>query len=202
MFGDVELSASQCLVLGRPGSGCSTFLKSIANHRKDYLRIEGDVLYAGITAEEMERLYGGEVVYNQEGESARSSSFHVPLIFLCRVDDIHMPTLTVEQTLMFALSLKTPGKRLPEQKKKLFNEEILDTYLKMFNMEHTRHTLVGNEHVRGVSGGERKRVSLAEMMATRAHVASWDNSTRGLDASTAVGPSLRAYRVRLMCCNG
>jgi ATP-binding cassette subfamily G (WHITE) protein 2 (SNQ2) len=87
---------------------------------------------------------------------------------------------------MFALSLKTPGKRLPEQKNKQFNNQVLDTYLKMFNMEHTRQTLVGNEHVRGISGGEKKRVSLAEMMATRAHVACWDNSTRGLDASTAV----------------
>lgn len=40
--------------------------------------------------------------------------------------------------------------------------------------------------VRGVSGGERKRVSIAEMMATRARVQAWDNSTRGLDASTAL----------------
>lgn len=171
-------------MLGRPGSGCSTFLKSITNRRKDYLQVDGDVLYAGITAEEMERLYGGEVVYNQEGENKPPSS--VAAYFQCCADDVHIPTLTVEQTLMFALSLKTPGKRLPQQKKTQFNKKVLDTYLKMFNMEHTRHTLVGNEHVRGVSGGERKRVSLAEMMATRAHVASWDNSTRGLDASTAV----------------
>lgn len=133
----------------------------------------------------MKRLYGGEVVYNHEGESA-ISPFFSSAYCLCCVDDIHIPTLTVEQTLMFALSLKTPGKRLPEQKKTQVNQQVLDTYLKMFNMEHTRHTLMGNEHVRGVSGGERKRVSLAEMMATRAHVASWDNSTRGLDASTAV----------------
>jgi ATP-binding cassette subfamily G (WHITE) protein 2 (SNQ2) len=40
--------------------------------------------------------------------------------------------------------------------------------------------------VRGVSGGERKRVSIAEMFAANAVVASWDNSTRGLDASTAL----------------
>ena len=79
MFSSVELSRSQCLVLGRPGSGCSTFLKSITNRRKDYLQVEGDVLYAGITADEMERLYGGEVVYNQEGESPTSSP-HIPLI--------------------------------------------------------------------------------------------------------------------------
>ena len=78
-FSGVELSRTQCLVLGRPGSGCSTFLKSIANRRKDYLQVEGSVLYAGITAEEMGSLYGGEVVYNQEGESATSLSLESPL---------------------------------------------------------------------------------------------------------------------------
>lgn len=56
----------------------------------------------------------------------------------------------------------------------------------MLNIQHTENTLVGNEFVRGVSGGERKRVSIAEMMATRARVQCWDNSTRGLDASTAL----------------
>lgn len=40
--------------------------------------------------------------------------------------------------------------------------------------------------MRGVSGGERKRVSIAETLATKSSVAAWDNSTRGLDASTAL----------------
>lgn len=55
----------------------------------------------------------------------------------------------------------------------------------MFNIEHTENTVVGNAQVRGVSGGERKRVSIAEMMITKATVCAWDNATRGLDASTA-----------------
>jgi ATP-binding cassette subfamily G (WHITE) protein 2 (SNQ2) len=58
--------------------------------------------------------------------------------------------------------------------------------LKMFNISHTKNTIVGNQFVRGISGGERKRVSIAEMMLTNATVCSWDNSTRGLDAATAV----------------
>lgn len=56
----------------------------------------------------------------------------------------------------------------------------------MFNIEHTINTVVGNPFVRGVSGGERKRVSIAEMMVTSATVLAWDNTTRGLDASTAL----------------
>ena len=58
--------------------------------------------------------------------------------------------------------------------------------LKMLNISHTANTYVGDAFVRGVSGGERKRVSIAEMMATRGRVMCFDNSTRGLDASTAL----------------
>ena len=56
-----------CLVLGCPGSGCTTFLKTIANHREGYEKVSGRVLYAGIEADEMAKHYKGEVVYNQEG---------------------------------------------------------------------------------------------------------------------------------------
>ncbi|KAI0673630.1 ABC-2 type transporter-domain-containing protein [Trametes maxima] len=158
-----------CLVLGCPGSGCTTFLKAIANDRKDYARIIGDVRYAGISADEMAKYFKGEVVYNEE-------------------DDRHIATLTVAQTLNFALSLKTPGPkaRLPGMSRKEFDETVRDTLLRMLNISHTTNTYVGDEFVRGVSGGERKRVSIAEMMATRAHVLCFDNSTRGLDASTAL----------------
>ena len=56
-----------CLVLGCPGSGCTTFLKAIANQRSEYAAIHGDIRYAGIDAETMAKHYKGEVVYNEEG---------------------------------------------------------------------------------------------------------------------------------------
>jgi len=101
---------------------------------------------------------------------------------------MHIPTLTVGQTLNFALSTKAPGSggRLPGVSKEDFSLQVQDLLLRMLNISHTKSTLVGDEFVRGVSGGERKRVSIAEMMTTRARVQSWDNSTRGLDASTAL----------------
>jgi ATP-binding cassette subfamily G (WHITE) protein 2 (SNQ2) len=166
-FNGVARPGEMVLVLGRPGSGCSTFLKAIANQREGYLAVDGEVTYAGIPADEFKKRFAGEVAYNAE-------------------DDMHHATLTVEQTLDFALRTKTPGKRVPGQSREVFRQQVIDTLLKMLNIEHTRKTLVGNEFVRGVSGGERKRVSIAEMFATRAVVASWDNSTRGLDASTAL----------------
>ncbi|KAK4458061.1 putative ATP-binding transporter [Cladorrhinum samala] len=154
------------LVLGKPGSGCTTFLKNIANQRYGYTSVTGQVLYGPIPAEEFGP-YRGEAVYNEE-------------------DDVHHPTLTVEQTLQFALDVKTPGKLPAGISKAQFKEKVVTMLLKMFNIEHTRKTIVGNSFVRGVSGGERKRVSIAEMLTTNACILSWDNSTRGLDASTAL----------------
>jgi len=56
------------LVLGAPGSGCTTFLKVVANERGTYANVTGDVRYAGISDSEMLKYYNGEVVYNQEGK--------------------------------------------------------------------------------------------------------------------------------------
>lgn len=164
------------LVLGRPGSGCTTFLKVISNQRFGYTNIQGDVTYGPFDSKTFEKRYRGESVYNDE-------------------DDIHHPTLTVGQTLEFALETKVPGKRPAGLSRSDFKERITQLLLKMFNIEHTRNTIVGNPFVRGISGGERKRVSIAEMMITSATVCSWDNSTRGLDASTALDfiKSLRIF---------
>ena len=72
-----------CLVLGAPGSGCSTFLKTIANERGEYARVSGNVLYAGIDANEMAKMYKGEVVYNEEGKWISFAPNDLELIF-CR----------------------------------------------------------------------------------------------------------------------
>ena len=166
-FKGVVKPGEMVLVLGRPGSGCTTFLKAIANQRFGYTTVDGEVLYGPFTSKEFEKRYRGEALYVQE-------------------DDIHHPTLTVSQTLGFALDTKIPGKRPGGISQKEFKEKIVDMLLKMFNIEHTQDTIVGDSFVRGISGGERKRVSLAESMITGACVFSYDNSTRGLDASTAL----------------
>ncbi|KAJ6142049.1 hypothetical protein N7497_011148 [Penicillium chrysogenum] len=160
-FNGAVREGEMMLVLGRPGAGCSTFLKAIANDRGAFAGVNGEVSYGGLSAEDQNKHFRGEVNYNPE-------------------DDQHFPSLTVWQTLKFSLINKT---------RKHDRESIpiiIDALLKMFGITHTRNTLVGNEYVRGVSGGERKRVSIAETLATKSSVVCWDNSTRGLDASTAL----------------
>ena len=160
-FTGVVRNGEVMLVLGRPGSGCSTFLKVIANQRASYAKVTGDVSYGGISAEKQKAHYRGEVGYNAE-------------------DDQHLPSLNVWQTLTFSLLNKTKKREKGEI------NIIVDALMKMFGISHTKHTLVGDEYTRGISGGERKRVSIAETLATKSTVVCWDNSTRGLDASTAL----------------
>ncbi|KAK0388122.1 hypothetical protein NLU13_4366 [Sarocladium strictum] len=157
------------LVLGRPGSGCTTFLKSFCNQRSGFAAVEGDVTYGGTPASDMAKYYRGEVIYQPE-------------------DDLHYATLSVKRTLKFALETRTPGKesRLDGETREDYIREFLRVVTKLFWIEHTLGTKVGDEFIRGVSGGERKRVSIAEAMITRASVQGWDNSSKGLDASTAL----------------
>lgn len=56
----------------------------------------------------------------------------------------------------------------------------------LFGLNHTLDTQVGDQIVRGVSGGERKRVSIAEAALTNAKFQCWDNATRGLDSENAI----------------
>ncbi|KAI2685987.1 hypothetical protein CBS147355_1474 [Penicillium roqueforti] len=157
------------LVLGRPGSGCSTFLKMLGNQRAGYESIEGDVRYGGTDSEKMAKEYRSEVLYNPE-------------------DDLHYATLTVRDTLLFALKARTPDKasRIPGESRKEYQQTFLTAIAKLFWIEHALGTKVGNELIRGVSGGEKKRTSIAEAMVTKASTQCWDNSTKGLDASTAL----------------
>lgn len=45
-------SGEMLLVIGKPGSGCTTFLKAIANMREEYKRVDGQVSYGGRPADD------------------------------------------------------------------------------------------------------------------------------------------------------
>ncbi|KAJ5376069.1 hypothetical protein N7509_012955 [Penicillium cosmopolitanum] len=98
-------------------------------------------------------------------------------------------------TIDFAARMKTPYELPPGV---VTHEEYVQSYkdflLRSVGISHTARTKVGDAFIRGVSGGERKRVSILECLTTRASVFCWDNSTRGLDASTAL-EWIKAIRV-------
>ncbi|KAF9242313.1 ABC-2 type transporter-domain-containing protein [Melanogaster broomeanus] len=166
-FEGVVTPGEMLLVLGSPGSGCTTFLKTLANQRGEYHAVHGDVHYDSFTPKDIAERYRGDVVY-------------------CPEDDIHFPTLTVEQTLTFAATMRTPQKRLANQSREDYVKMITEVLMRIFGLGHVRRTVVGDASIRGLSGGEKKRVSIAETLSCRSKISAWDNSTRGLDASTAL----------------
>lgn len=156
------------VVLGRPGSGCSTLLKSISSNTHGFhIGEESTVSYDGLTPKEISKHFRGEVVYNAEA-------------------DIHFPHLTVFQTLNTIALLSTPANRIPGVDRETFAKHVTEVNMATYGLLHTRNTKVGNELVRGVSGGERKRVSIAEVAICGSKFQCWDNATRGLDSATAL----------------
>jgi ABC-type multidrug transport system ATPase subunit len=82
--------------------------------------------------------------------------------------------------------MRTPSQRIDDMSRAEYCQYIARVVMAVFGLSHTYHTKVGNDYVRGVSGGERKRVSIAEMMVAGSPICAWDNSTRGLDSTSAL----------------
>ncbi|GKZ32055.1 hypothetical protein AbraIFM66950_001164 [Aspergillus brasiliensis] len=167
------------MIVGRPGSGCTTVLKALSNMRDEYLGMEGDVWYGSMDAPTASRLRANQVAFVGE-------------------DDIHFPTLSVSTTLRFALNSRHPSS---DSHRASSIEEDLQTLLQLMGLDHAAHVRIGNDHLRGVSGGQRRRVSLTEALCTRASLFCFDNPTRGLDSSTAIRflTAMRKYTTRSRC---
>ena len=76
--------------------------------------------------------------------------------------DVHFPQLTVGQTLEFAAKARAPRNRIPGVTREQYAAHMRDVIMAVFGLNHTLNTKIGNDFIRGVSGGERKRVSIAE----------------------------------------
>lgn len=151
-------------------------MKALSNQHEDYHGVSGLLHFSSFTSKQIRKHFRGDVIY-------------------CPEEDIHFPTLTVKQTLTFAARTRLPSKKAHlDVSRKQFADEFVETLSTIFGLRHVENTNVGNASVRGVSGGQRKRVSIAEALATRALLSAWDNSTRGLDSSTAL-EFVRALRI-------
>ncbi|KOG96650.1 ATP-binding cassette multidrug transporter PDR5 [Saccharomyces eubayanus] len=165
------------VVLGRPGSGCTTLLKSISSNTHGFdVGEDTEITYSGYSSEDIKKHYRGEVVYNAEA-------------------DIHLPHLTVFQTLLTVARLKTPQNRIKGVDRESYAQHLAEVAMATYGLSHTRNTKVGSDLVRGVSGGERKRVSIAEVSICGSKFQCWDNATRGLDSATAL-EFIRALKIQ------
>ncbi|KAF0027108.1 hypothetical protein F2P81_019849 [Scophthalmus maximus] len=97
-----------------------------------------------------------------------------------RQDDRLLPHLTVRETLVFVAKLRLPTHFTQAQR-----DQRVDDVIAELRLRQCAHTRVGNDYVRGVSGGERRRVSIAVQLLWNPGILILDEPTSGLDSFTA-----------------
>ncbi|XP_025089507.1 ABC transporter G family member 21-like isoform X1 [Pomacea canaliculata] len=95
-------------------------------------------------------------------------------------EDIFLPKLTLWETLYFSAMVHLPEK-MPHSEKMA----KIDHIIKVLDLTKCRDTVVGDHFNRGLSGGEKKRLSIACELITDPDIMLLDEPTSGLDSSTA-----------------
>ncbi|KAI9080080.1 hypothetical protein K1719_038013 [Acacia pycnantha] len=145
-------------IMGPSGAGKSTFLDALAG-RIAQGSLEGSV-----------RIDGKPV----------TTSYMKMVSSYVMQDDQLFPMLTVFETFMFAAEVRLPPSISREEKKKRVYE-LLD----QLGLQSATHTYIGNEGKRGVSGGERRRVSIGVDIIHKPSLLFLDEPTSGLDSTSA-----------------
>ncbi|KAK7362894.1 hypothetical protein VNO77_05019 [Canavalia gladiata] len=145
------------IILGPSGSGKTTLITALGGRLND-----------GITR--------GSITYNGK---PLSKSMRRNLGFVTQ-HDVFYPHLSVTETLVFSALLRLPNSLSKEEKissaKAVMNE---------LDLNHCKDTIMGGSLLRGVSGGERKRVSIGQELLTNPSLLFVDEPTSGLDSTTA-----------------
>ncbi|KAF3342097.1 pleiotropic drug resistance protein 3-like protein [Carex littledalei] len=177
------------LILGPPGSGKTTLLLALAGKLGSDLKVSGEVTYNGHEMNEF-----------VPERSAAYISQH----------DFHIGELTVRETLAFSARCQGVGSRYDMLTELLRREKaanikpdldidllmkasamggqeatvVTDYIIKILGLDICADTMVGNDMIRGISGGQRKRVTTGEMLVGPANALFMDEISTGLDSST------------------
>ncbi|KAI3945284.1 hypothetical protein MKX01_035045 [Papaver californicum] len=177
------------LLLGPPSSGKTTLLLALAGKLDPELKVKGEITYNGHKLKE----------FVPQKTSAYISQ-----------NDVHIGIMTVKETLDFSARCQGVGSRydlltelakrekdagiFPEAEVDLFMKAtavegaesslITDYTLKLLGLEGCRDIIVGDEMIRGISGGQKKRVTTGEMIVGPTKTLFMDEISTGLDSST------------------
>ncbi|KAK1929172.1 ABC transporter G family member 31 [Phytophthora citrophthora] len=172
------------LVLGQPGSGKSSLLKILSGRfpMNKTIGVSGEITYNGVPRSQLLSRLPRFIAYTNQ-------------------KDDHYPQLTVQETFEFAhrccgganlepwvlKALQNCKGEQHERAVKVMTAQhkfAADIRVKSLGLDRCKDTMVGNAMVRGVSGGERKRVTTGEMTFGRKRAMLLDEISTGLDAAT------------------
>ncbi|XP_020212782.1 ABC transporter G family member 15 [Cajanus cajan] len=152
-------------VMGPSGCGKTTFLDSFTGKLSPNVAVTGNILING----KKQSLYSREVSYVAQ-------------------EELFLGTLSVKETLTYSANMRLPSKMTKEEINKVVEETIME-----MGLEECAHNRIGNWHSRGISNGEKKRLSIGLEILTQPHVLLLDEPTSGLDSASAF------YVVQALC---
>ena len=152
------------VIMGPSGSGKTSLLNLMARRLQDTI----------VTSYQTS---GGMYI---NGSVASEAVIRSVCAYVCQDDDALMPYLTVRENLRFAAGLRLPTHFSKDEK----NQRAESVLLKL-GLRDCADNLIGSQLVRGISGGEKRRVTIAVQILTDPRVLLLDEPTSGLDAFTA-----------------
>ncbi|CAA2971313.1 ABC transporter G family member 11 [Olea europaea var. sylvestris] len=144
-------------LMGPSGSGKSTLLDALSGRLAANAFLSGTILLNGRKA----KLSFGTAAYVTQ-------------------DDNLIGTLTVRETISYSARLRLPDRMPWSEKRTLVESTIIE-----MGLQDCADTVIGNWHLRGISGGEKRRVSIAVEILMRPRLLFLDEPTSGLDSASA-----------------
>ncbi|ANZ76983.1 BA75_04310T0 [Komagataella pastoris] len=164
-------------IMGPSGSGKSTLLNYIA----------------GRLSKESNFYTTGEVIVNDIAMKSMDKPLKKLCSYVLQNDSALIPTLTVRETVHFQAQL-----RLPKEKKIDGGiDRIIDDLLLKFGLLDCQNIPIGDDYTKGISGGERKRVSIVVQLLDDSKILLLDEPTSGLDSftSSSILSTLEEYAI-------
>ncbi|XP_022995034.1 ABC transporter G family member 15-like [Cucurbita maxima] len=144
-------------IMGPSGSGKSTLLDTLAGRLSKNVVMTGNIFLNG-----KKRKFGyGDIAYVTQ-------------------EDILLGTLTVRETISYSAQLRLPSSTTKDEVDNIVQATILE-----MGLQDCADRMIGNWHLRGISGGEKKRLSIAVEILTRPRLLFLDEPTSGLDSASA-----------------
>ncbi|KAJ6864531.1 hypothetical protein NC651_035165 [Populus alba x Populus x berolinensis] len=144
-------------IMGPSGSGKSTLLDSLAGRLSSNVKMSGKVLL-----------------------NAKRSSIDCRDISYVNQEDFFLGTLTVRETITYSAHLRLSRKMTKDE-----IVSIVDNTIMEMGLQDCADSKIGNWHLRGISTGEKKRLSISVEILTRPHIMLLDEPTTGLDSASA-----------------
>lgn len=184
---DSEVSSSSTMVVENitalllPGEG-TLLLGPSSSGKTTLMRTISDIIRQQLSTKQRQQNVIGNITIGGIDPFQTKFNLSRAAAFVDQGDLSLTPILTVNETIQFAR--QCAEKNHPDNTKLL--QESITNIFKLAGLDHVRDTIVGNADIRGVSGGQKRRVKTLEMaVGDSIGILFLDEITNGLDASSA-----------------